>query len=59
MRARVLDALAGPGRPLPPAAPGEGRRARLLGAGYAYGLVVQHEHQHAETMLQTLQLRRG
>ena len=24
--------------------------------GYLYGLVVQHEHQHVETMLQTLQL---
>ena len=30
---------------------------RLLEGGYAYGLVVQHELQHNETMLQTLQLR--
>jgi iron(II)-dependent oxidoreductase len=28
----------------------------LLADGYVYGLVIQHEHQHAETMLQTLQL---
>ena len=30
---------------------------RLLEDGYAYGLVIQHELQHNETMLQTLQLR--
>jgi iron(II)-dependent oxidoreductase len=59
VRARVLDALAGPARPLPAAGQSDGRRARLLGSGFAYGLVLQHEHQHAETMLQTLQLRRG
>ena len=28
----------------------------LLEDGYVYGLVIQHEHQHLETMLQTLQL---
>jgi gamma-glutamyl hercynylcysteine S-oxide synthase len=28
----------------------------LLRAGFVYGLVVQHEHQHVETMLQTIQL---
>jgi gamma-glutamyl hercynylcysteine S-oxide synthase len=28
----------------------------LLEHGYVYGLVIQHEHQHLETMLQTLQL---
>ncbi len=29
----------------------------LLADGFVYGLVIQHEHQHVETMLQTLQLR--
>jgi iron(II)-dependent oxidoreductase len=29
----------------------------LLAGGFVYGLVVQHEHQHVETMLQALQLR--
>ncbi|HEX5587439.1 MAG TPA: ergothioneine biosynthesis protein EgtB [Acidimicrobiia bacterium] len=28
----------------------------LLASGFVYGMVVQHEHQHAETMLATLQL---
>jgi gamma-glutamyl hercynylcysteine S-oxide synthase len=28
----------------------------LLADGFVYGMVVQHEHQHAETMLATLQL---
>ena len=28
----------------------------LLGAGFVYGMVVQHEHQHDETMLATRQL---
>ncbi|MET0628001.1 MAG: ergothioneine biosynthesis protein EgtB [Acidimicrobiia bacterium] len=28
----------------------------LLANGFVYGMVVQHEHQHAETMLATLQL---
>jgi gamma-glutamyl hercynylcysteine S-oxide synthase len=31
----------------------------LLRDGYIYGLVIQHEHQHDETMLATHQLRRG
>jgi iron(II)-dependent oxidoreductase len=29
----------------------------LLAGGFVYGMVVQHEHQHDETMLATLQLR--
>ena len=29
----------------------------LLDDGFVYGMVVQHEHQHDETMLATLQLR--
>ena len=31
----------------------------LLDKGFVYGMVVQHEHQHDETMLATHQLRRG
>lgn len=31
----------------------------LLDGGFVYGMVVQHEHQHDETMLATHQLRRG
>jgi iron(II)-dependent oxidoreductase len=31
----------------------------LLADGFVFGLVVQHEHQHDETMLATHQLRRG
>lgn len=31
----------------------------LLADGYVYGMVIQHEHQHDETMLATLQLRAG
>ncbi len=31
----------------------------LLGSGFVYGMVLQHEHQHDETMLATHQLRRG
>lgn len=31
----------------------------LLRQGFVYGLVLQHEHQHDETILATLQLRRG
>ncbi|MEO7804037.1 MAG: ergothioneine biosynthesis protein EgtB [Actinomycetota bacterium] len=31
----------------------------LLHEGFIYGMVVQHEHQHDETMLATLQLRPG
>jgi iron(II)-dependent oxidoreductase len=30
----------------------------LLANGFVYGMVIQHEHQHVETMLATLQLRR-
>ena len=31
----------------------------LLSRGFVYGMVVQHEHQHVETMLATLQLKAG
>ena len=37
--------------------PLEGRR--LLERGFAFGMIVQHEQQHDETMLATHQLRRG
>ncbi|WP_462187116.1 MULTISPECIES: ergothioneine biosynthesis protein EgtB [unclassified Frankia] len=34
-------------------------RERLLADGFIYGMVVQHEHMHDETMLATHQLRQG
>jgi iron(II)-dependent oxidoreductase len=50
VRRKVLDALdrmrLDSGRP-------------LLDAGFVFGMVLQHEHQHDETMLATHQLRRG
>lgn len=50
VRSRVLDSLdqvrLSPGEP-------------LIADGYVYGMVIQHEHQHDETMLATHQLRRG
>lgn len=50
VRRKVLDSLEfvrlDPSRP-------------LLASGFVYGLVLQHEHQHDETMLATHQLRRG
>ena len=50
IRGRVLGRLAindfHPGNP-------------LLREGYVYNMVLQHEYQHNETMLQTLQLKRG
>jgi gamma-glutamyl hercynylcysteine S-oxide synthase len=36
-----------------------GARDGLLHAGFVFGMVIQHEHQHDETMLATHQLRRG
>ena len=50
VRRKVLDAL--DTLPLDPARP-------LLRDGFVFGLVLQHEHQHDETMLATHQLRRG
>ncbi|MFF5259086.1 ergothioneine biosynthesis protein EgtB [Actinomadura viridis] len=50
VRARVLDSL-GSVR-FDPADP-------LTSGGFVYGMVVQHEHQHDETMLATHQLRKG
>ncbi|MGW7674200.1 ergothioneine biosynthesis protein EgtB [Streptomyces sp. NPDC054775] len=52
VRARTWDVLAGldisPENPDP-----------LLAAGFVFGMLAQHEQQHDETMLATLQLRQG
>ncbi|MFD0903171.1 ergothioneine biosynthesis protein EgtB [Actinomadura sediminis] len=50
VRAKVLDAL--PSVPFDTADP-------LTRGGFVYGMVVQHEHMHDETMLATHQLRTG
>jgi iron(II)-dependent oxidoreductase len=50
VRRKVLDSLEAVR--LDPANP-------LLDNGFLYGMVLQHEHQHDETMLATHQLRRG
>jgi iron(II)-dependent oxidoreductase len=50
IRGRVLDRLAA--NDFDPSNP-------LLRDGYVYNMVLQHEYQHNETMLQTLQLKRG
>ncbi|MDT3400067.1 ergothioneine biosynthesis protein EgtB [Streptomyces sp. B1866] len=49
VRGRVLEVLE--------RVPLDGRR--LVAAGFAFGMVAQHEQQHDETMLITHQLRRG
>ena len=49
VRSKVLDVLDG--------VPLEGRR--LVEHGFAFGMIVQHEQQHDETMLATHQLRVG
>ncbi|OHV39572.1 MULTISPECIES: ergothioneine biosynthesis protein EgtB [Pseudofrankia] len=54
--------IAGPAAPPAAAVPGQTTLdlpGRLLTGGFVYGMVVQHEHQHDETMLATLQLRAG
>ena len=38
---------------------GAGGRAALVADGFAFGMIVQHEQQHDETMLATHQLRAG
>jgi iron(II)-dependent oxidoreductase len=50
VRARVLDVLE--------RVPFDVERP-LVSGGFVYGMVVQHEHQHDETMLATLQLMTG
>lgn len=52
IRARVLERLA---LDRPPATVDD----ELLRDGYVYAMVLQHEYQHNETMLQTLQLKTG
>ncbi len=49
VRQRALDRLDGVDLEVDPAHP-------LLAGGFVYGMVVQHEHQHDETMLATLNL---
>ncbi|GGZ83757.1 ergothioneine biosynthesis protein EgtB [Streptomyces echinoruber] len=49
VRARVLDVLEGTAL----------HGTRLTEAGFAFGMIAQHEQQHDETMLITHQLRRG
>jgi iron(II)-dependent oxidoreductase len=51
IRARVLERLAG--------AEFDGAGPELLRHGYVYRMVLQHEYQHDETILQTLQLKQG
>jgi iron(II)-dependent oxidoreductase len=58
VRRRVLDALDRFRLPGPHEA-GTGDLPGLLDAGFVFGMVLQHEHQHDETMLATHQLRRG
>jgi gamma-glutamyl hercynylcysteine S-oxide synthase len=56
VRGRVLDLIEKVR--LPPATPG-GFGADVIGPGFAFGMVAQHEVQHDETMLATHQLRSG
>ena len=49
-----------PGQGARPAGPGPVRPSRpLVADGFAFGMIVQHEQQHDETMLATHQLRAG
>ena len=61
VRGRVLDLIEKV--KLPPGAPGDFGTgptvAGTAGAGFAFGMVAQHEVQHDETMLATHQLRSG
>ncbi len=53
------DALHTPPRPPAGSPTGPTGPTGLLADGFVYGLVLQHEHQHDETMLATHQLRSG
>ncbi|MEZ5143099.1 MAG: ergothioneine biosynthesis protein EgtB [Acidimicrobiales bacterium] len=55
VREQVLELLHDVDTGSPPAGPHD-RRARLCHQGAVYGMVLQHEHQHDETMLATRQL---
>ncbi|WP_150250240.1 ergothioneine biosynthesis protein EgtB [Nocardiopsis deserti] len=57
VRREVLDALEAADLTRTGAGP-DGERS-LLDAGFVFHMVIQHEHQHGETMLATHQLRRG
>ncbi|WP_242425153.1 DinB family protein, partial [Frankia sp. EI5c] len=61
VRGRALDVLTAtdPGLLAAAAAATAPHRTRLLSGSFVYGMVIQHEHQHDETMLATLQLREG
>ncbi len=60
VRARALDVLDGLAGFDPDDVSGiASRPAGLLARAFVYGMVVQHEHQHDETMLATLQLMGG
>ncbi len=54
VRRKVLDSLE-----TTPLAAREGKADPLRDHGFVFGMVLQHEHQHDETMLATHQLRRG
>lgn len=54
-RRAVLDRLAS----LPPTDVSTEAGPRLLREGFVYRMVLQHEYQHGETILQTLQLKEG
>jgi iron(II)-dependent oxidoreductase len=57
VRREVLDALEA--ADLAAAGTGPDGERSLLDAGFVFHMVIQHEHQHGETMLATHQLRRG
>ncbi len=63
VRRKVLDSLAdldlGSDDPADGPAPEEPGAHPLLRRAFVHGMVIQHEHQHDETMLATHQLRRG
>ncbi|MDH3272670.1 MAG: ergothioneine biosynthesis protein EgtB [Gemmatimonadota bacterium] len=55
IRRKVLEGL----ESLPLDGRGADRRSRLLSDGFVFRMVLQHEYQHNETILQTLQLKQG
>jgi iron(II)-dependent oxidoreductase len=59
VRARVLDVLESVELDTPLPCGRSGGNHELVRDAFVYGMVVQHEHQHDETMLATLQLRDG
>lgn len=57
VRARVLAGIDADDAGAPDAGASDDARAALHRDAFVYGMVAQHEHQHVETMLATLQLR--